>query len=249
MSHRMAGAVFGALLLATGVLLLLEAVGVLIAAGLFWGALFVVAAGVFWYWFAIDRQAWWAAIPGGALAGLGLVMLADEAQVAGEDQWGGALFLAGVGAGFTAVYLRDRHRWWAVIPAGVLLTLAVQAGLAEDGLAEPLQGALFFAGLALTFALVAVLPGGPGRRWWAWIPAAILAVLGVLSALEATELLVVFNYVWPGGLIAAGGVLLWRALGARRGSPAGPNPVAGPSSAPSTRDPARAAEPHTREEL
>ncbi|MEX5298338.1 hypothetical protein RCG67_06125 [Kocuria sp. CPCC 205292] len=249
MSRTMVGAVFGALLLATGVLLLLEALGVLIASGLFWGALFVTAAGVFWYWFAIDRQAWWAAIPGGALAGLGLVMLADEAQVAGEDRWGGVLFLAGIGAGFAAVYLRERDRWWAVIPAGVLLTLAVQAGLTEDGLAEPLQGALFFAGLALTFALVAVLPGGSGRRWWAWIPATVLAVLGVLSALEATDLWAVFNYLWPVGLILAGGVLLWRALGARRGSSAGPNAVAGPSSAPSTRDPAHAAEPHSREEL
>ncbi|MFI7493688.1 hypothetical protein ACH9D2_03055 [Kocuria sp. M4R2S49] len=244
MSRKVVGAVFGALLLVAGVLLLLEAVGVLIAAGSFWRALFVVAAAAFWYLFVTDRQAWWAAIPGGALAGLGLVMLADEADMAGSDQWGGALFLAGIGVGFAAVYLRDGHRWWAVIPAGVLMTLALQAGLTEAGLAEPLQGALFFAGLALTFALVAVLPGGRGR-WWAWIPAAVLAVLAAFSALEATALLAVLNFVWPLALIAAGSVLLWRAVGGRRRSSPSQNPTAGPS----PRESAPAEGPHTREDL
>jgi hypothetical protein len=247
MSRKVVGAVFGALLVVAGVLLLVEAVGVLIAAGVFWGALFIVTAGIFWYLFTTDRQVWWAAIPGGTLAGLGLVMLADEADVAGNEQWGGALFLAGIGAGFTAVYLRENQHWWAVIPAGVLLTLAVQAGLSEAGLDEPLQGALFFAGLALTFALVAVLPGGPGRRGWVWIPAAALAVLAVLSALEATALLVVFNYMWPVALIVAGAVLLWRTVGRRRGPSTGRSPTSDPMPAP--RSPARAAEPHTGEDL
>lgn len=242
MSRKVMGTVFGALLLVAGVLLLLETVGVLIAAGLFWGALFVVAAAAFWYLFVADPQAWWAAIPGGALAGLGLVILADEADVAGNDQWGGALFLGGIGIGFAAVYLRDRLRWWAVIPAGVLLTLAVQAGLTEAGLTAPLQGALFFAGLALTFALVALLPGGPRR--WAWIPAAVLGVLAVLSALGATALLAVFTYVWPLALIVAGGVLLWRAIGRGRGPSTDQDAVPEPP----PQDPARSAEPHSRKE-
>ncbi|WP_298590161.1 hypothetical protein [uncultured Kocuria sp.] len=57
MSRKVMGTVFGALLLVAGVLLLLETVGVLIAAGLFWGALFVVAAAAFWYLFVADPQA------------------------------------------------------------------------------------------------------------------------------------------------------------------------------------------------
>lgn len=216
-SRKAVGAVFGALLLAAGVLLLLEAMGAAVATGLFWGVLFLVAAVVFGYLFATDRQSWWAAIPGGALLGLGLLMLADEAGVPGSDRWGGALFLGAIGFGFAAVYLREHERWWAVIPAGVLLTLALPPGWAESGAGERASGAVFFAGLAVTFALVAVVPGGAGRRRWAWIPAAVLAVLAVLVALEATALLTAFNYLWPLALIVAGGFLLWRAVGRRRG--------------------------------
>ncbi|GEO97445.1 hypothetical protein [Kocuria turfanensis] len=129
--------------------------------------------------------------------------------------WGGSLFLGSIRLGFAAVYLRDHERWWAIIPAGVMLTLAVPAvGGASDAGARA-SGALFFAGLALTFVLVAVLPGGPGRRRWAWIPAGALAVLAVLVALDATALLSVLNYLWPLALIAGGGLLLWRALGRR----------------------------------
>lgn len=118
------------------------------------------------------------------------------------------------------MYLRDHRRWWAIIPAGVMLTLALPAvGASEAGARA--SGALFFAGLALTFVLVPILPGGPGRRRWAWIPAGALAVLTVLVALEATALLSVFNYLWPLALIAGGGFLLRRALG--RGRP--PEPV------------------------
>lgn len=155
------------------------------------------------------------AIPGGALLGPGLSVVASEAGLPGAETWGGSLFLGALGIGFAAVYLRDHGRWWAIIPTGVMLTLALPAvgGATEAG--ARVSGALFFVGLAVTFVLVAVLPGGPGRRRWAWIPAAALAVLAVLVALEATALLSVFDYLWPLALIAGGGFLLWRALGRR----------------------------------
>lgn len=219
-TRRTVVALFGALLLAAGALLLLQAVGAPVATGLFWGMLFLATSAVFWYLFATDRQSWWAAIPGGALLGLGLSGLADEAGLPGAETWGGSLFLGALGIGFAAVYLRDHGQWWAVIPAGVMLTLALPAVGASQAGARA-SGALFFAGLALTFVLVAILPGGPGRRRWAWIPAGALAVLAVLVALEATALLSVFDYLWPLALIAGGGFLLWRALG--RGRP--PEPV------------------------
>ena len=214
-TQRAVGALFGALLLLAGVLLLLQAVGAPVATGLFWGVLFLAASAVFWYLFASDRQSWWAAIPGGALLGLGLSALADETGLPGAETWGGSLFLGALGIGFAAVYLRDHGRWWAIIPAGVMLTLALPAvgGASEAGARA--SGSLFFVGFAVTFVLVAVLPGGPGRRRWAWIPAAALAVLAVLVALEATALLSVFDYLWPLALIAGGGFLLWRALGRR----------------------------------
>lgn len=215
-TQRTVVALLGALLLVAGTLLLLQALGASVATGLFWGVLFLAGAAVFWYLFTKDQEHWWAAIPGGALLGLGLSALADEAGLRGAGTWGGSLFLGSLGIGFAAVYLRDHGRWWAIIPAGVMLTVALPAvgGASEAGARA--SGALFFVGLAVTFVLVAVLPGGPGRRRWAWTPAGALAVLAVLVALEATALLSVFNYLWPLVLIAGGGVLLWRALGRRR---------------------------------
>lgn len=208
--------VLGALLLAAGVLLLLEATGLLGVVGVLWGLLFVAGAAAFWSLFATDASTWWAAIPGGTLLGLGALVLIDEAGVPSSEQWGGAVFLCGGGAGFAAVYLSDHRRWWAIVPAGGLITVALHAVVTAALRGDSAAAAVFFAGLAVTSALVAVLPTGPDRNRWAWIPAAALAVLAVLIALEATVLLSAVASVWPLALIAAGGVLIRRALRRRR---------------------------------
>ncbi|GEO97444.1 hypothetical protein [Kocuria turfanensis] len=57
-TRRTVVALFGALLLAAGALLLLQAVGAPVATGLFWSVLFLAASAVFWYLFATDRQSW-----------------------------------------------------------------------------------------------------------------------------------------------------------------------------------------------
>jgi len=44
---------------------------------------------------------------------------------------------------------------------------------------------------------------------WAWIPALVLAVLGVLVLALTSP---TFNYVWPAALILAGGYLVVRAF-------------------------------------
>ncbi|MBP2018057.1 hypothetical protein J2Z79_001456 [Symbiobacterium terraclitae] len=54
---------------------------------------------------------------------------------------------------FAQVFLGNRDQWWAIIPSGVLLTLASIAFI--DGLLPRLDtGWLFFLGLAITFGLV-----------------------------------------------------------------------------------------------
>ncbi|WP_444698996.1 hypothetical protein [Kocuria turfanensis] len=231
MPRRTATIVLGALLLAAGVLLLLEATGLMEAVGVLWGLLFLAAGAAFGVLYATDPSKWWAAIPAGALLGLGVLVLFDEIGVPGSQQWGGALFLGGGGAGFAAVYLRDHRRWWALIPAGVLITLALQALLTAAAQEEQAGGVLFFVGLAVTFALVAVLPTGAARNRWAWIPAAALAVLAALIALEATALLSAVSYLWPLALIAAGGYLIVQALRRRHDAPGhGPAPGSGSTS-------------------
>ncbi len=68
-------------------------------------------------------------------------------------------------------------------------------------------GGVFFLGLGLTFALVALLPSAAGRMTWAWIPAGILAVMGLLLMATSGNLI---DYLWPLIIIAAGGFLIIR---------------------------------------
>ena len=54
---------------------------------------------------------------------------------------------------FAQVFIRNRAQWWAIIPAGVLLTLA-GISLIESLVPWVHSGWLFFFGLAVTFGLV-----------------------------------------------------------------------------------------------
>ena len=70
-------------------------------------------------------------------------------------------------------------------------------------------GGVFFLGLGLTFAVVALLPTSAGRMAWAWIPAGVLALMGLLLMAAAGNLI---GYLWPLVIILAGGFLILRTL-------------------------------------
>lgn len=193
----------GALLVAFGVLFLLQNFGLF---GGMENLVFLVLFGAgglaFLYVFATNQQQWWAVIPGFVLLGLGvLIGLGDKLGA-----WGGALFLGSIGLAFWVIYFVRRDFWWAVIPGGVLTTLAVVAALGES-LPGMATGGIFFLGLALTFALVYLLPVEGGRQRWAAIPALVLGIFGLLLTLSLGGII---NYVWAIGLIAAGVYLLTR---------------------------------------
>ncbi|MGQ9494415.1 MAG: hypothetical protein ACUVR2_11765, partial [Anaerolineae bacterium] len=76
--------------------------------------------------FAMNRRKnWWALIPGGVMAFMGLVMALG--QWLGEE-WIPTLILFGIAAVFVVVFVVDRHNWWALIPAGVLLVVGIAVG-------------------------------------------------------------------------------------------------------------------------
>jgi uncharacterized membrane protein len=73
-------------------------------------------------------------------------------------------------------------------------------------------GGIFFFGLGLTFALLALLPTPEGRLTWSIIPAIVFLIVGTFITAAATELI---NYVWPVLLILGGLYLLYRTFGSR----------------------------------
>jgi len=105
-----------------------------------------------------------------------------------------------------------RDFWWAVIPGGTLVTLAVVAALGEVIPGEAVGG-IFFLGLAATFGLVYLLPTPQGRMKWAWVPALVLGIMGLLLIVTLGGWI---NILWPIALILVGGYVLYRAFVARR---------------------------------
>lgn len=209
--NRTGAFAIGALLVALGVLFLLQNFGVFAnIANLIWLVLFAAGGLVFLYVFATNQQQWWAVIPGFVL--LGLAVLIGFGDRLGA--WGPALFLGSIGLAFWVIFVVRREYWWALIPAGTLSTLAVVAALADQLPGEAVGGVLFL-GLAATFGLVYILTGPASQQRWALIPAAILAVLGVLLTLSLGGLI---NYIWALALIGVGVYLLSRTgvFGARR---------------------------------
>ena len=201
---------WGSLLILGGVLFLLQNLGIFEIGSLFWGLLFGLAGVFFLSLYFQNRANWWSIIPSFTLFGIGLVIILDQLAPQLGDTIGGSLFLAAIGLSFLFVYLTERQNWWAIIPMGVLLTLAVVSGL--DQFSNMDAGGIFFLGLGGTFALVALLPKSMDTRW-AWIPAVILIVLGIFIYAAAEALL---NYLWPTALILVGLYMIFRSMRFRR---------------------------------
>jgi hypothetical protein len=218
--NRNSALIWGAILLGAGLLTFLSNLGIF--AGVFpfvWALVFAAGGLAFLYVFLRSTYGnWWAAIPAFTLLGLAGTVTIGEYAPMQMRSLGGAVFLGGIGLGFLAIYFVRRDFWWALIPAGTMVSLAATAAVSESGLAanDDLSGGVFMLGLGLTFLVVALAPGRDGRgRWWAFIPAAVLLLIGVLLFFSATQALAYMGYIWGAALVVAGGALLYKALGQR----------------------------------
>jgi hypothetical protein len=202
---------WGSLLILAGLMFLLQNLGVFRFGDLFWSVLFILGGGAFLAGFLQDRAQWWAIIPGLTLLGIGVLIGLTVLAPGFMAIIGGSIVLGSIGMAFLIIFLLDREKWWALIPAGTMLTLAVVAAISQ-AVPGMETGGVFFLGLGLTFAVVALLPTSAGRMSWAWIPAGILALMGLLLMAAAGNLI---GYLWPLVIIAAGGFLILRTLTGR----------------------------------
>ena len=192
---------WGVILIVGGILFLIEAITDIQLGGLFWAAVFGMVAFAFLGVYLGNRTHWWALIPGIIFADLALVSLVNVLFPSLDDTLGGALFLGGLGLTFWLIYIVNRSQWWAMIPGGVLVTLAVVAGASSFTSSDEEMAGVFFLGLGITSALVGALPSGGVDMRWAYIPAAVLFLIGVGISIATVS---VMNYVWPVALILVG---------------------------------------------
>jgi len=194
---------WGLLLITLGALFLSQNFGLLPELDFIWPFVFGAVGIGFLVVFALNREQWWALIPGFVLLGLAALTGIELLRLDVPDDWGGAFFLGMIGLAFWAVYLVRRDNWWAIIPGGVLLTLAAAAFLSNRS--ENETGGVFFLGLALTFGALFLLT----RMRWALFPAGALAVLAVVIFVGFGAMI---DYLWPVALIAAGLFLITRVV-------------------------------------
>ena len=197
--------VWGLTLLVLGGLLLAQNLNLLRAPVPYWAVVF----GGLWLLFLLttlfNRSLWGLLIPGFILIGLAVVIFLTEGNVASGNV-AGAVFLASVALPFWIIALVRRANWWAIIPAGAVSVLAAMPLLAESRLSGQIVGGVFFLGLGVTFALVRLATAGQPGMGWAWWPAVILGVFGLIVLASGDARL------WPWVLIVGGVLLLLRSI-------------------------------------
>jgi hypothetical protein len=198
----------GSLLVVGGIVFLLENMNIVSLGDIFWGIVLTIVGIGFVVFYFRNKPHWWALIPGFILITLGSQLFVEFASPGFGETYGDIYTLAGFAVSFFAVYVAAPYNWWAIIPGGVLLSLA-GINLLEVYVSEGLVnvGGGFFLGLGFTFLLVYVLPSPNSKNTWAIFPALALLLLGVLVLISSEE---VINYIWPMVLIALGLVLIVR---------------------------------------
>ncbi len=151
-----------------------------------------------------DRAQWWALIPAYVMIAVAAMLLLSETALL-RDAFQATFVLTAIALPFLVVYLRDRTKWWALIPAYVLLSIGVMILLEELGvLSDFLVPAYVMFVIAIPFFVVYIR--NP-KHWWPLIPGGIMAAIG-LSFLMVEA----FQYVFPALVILVGFWILIRSF-------------------------------------
>ncbi len=192
-----------------GVMLFLAIVTLLAESSGEWvGSLFLFMVALsFFIVYLNNRARTWALLGAYIIAILGI---APPMASAGEGgAYYGAVFLLAVALPFLYVYLRASDKWWAMIPACVLIALSVItaaaiAGWISDATSGGYAGAVLMGGLATAFAVIWLRHA----KAWAKVVTISLAGLALASALFAAQ----SEIIWPVAIMLIGAYLLFSSM-------------------------------------
>lgn len=162
MAERRAVTLLGAALVAVGVLVALGRVGGASALPAFLRVLILFGiGGVVWLASAGRWRTWQRLL---AFAAVGAVAIPTAGRFAGTAALGYPALA------FTLVFLARPRAWWALLPAGVLASVALVT-TAEELVPRWDPAPLLFLGFAATFTILYLLPRDRGGKRWAVYPA------------------------------------------------------------------------------
>ena len=126
------------------------------------------------------RQWWWL-FPTGVFGGLAITIALASANI--DNAAIASPLFFGLILPFAAAYLMDRARnWWALIPGGVMIFLALTTLLVDSTVGDEWVGALFLFLIAASFLVVYL---SNRARLWALLVAYITAMLGIAPWMSA----------------------------------------------------------------
>jgi hypothetical protein len=208
------GLVWSAVLILVGVLLLVNQFTELSA--WVWVALLAVAGLGAFGLYLTDRSDWGMLLASYVLWAIAVLVALAISEVLHDEAVAFYVLLV-IALPFFAVYWRDRTLWWALIPAYVLLAIAVMIGLIGLGVLDDLLvPAYVLLAIALPFFVIYVRDR---RYWWPLIPGGILAVMGFAFLVAGAA------YIGALVLVLIGLGLLVRAFVRREPAPGGPAPT------------------------
>jgi len=168
------------------------------------GFLFILALAFFLVY--VSRRALWAAIVAYVLFVLSFMPVMALTSL---PELSGVIMLFAIGLPFLFVYFRSPERWWAIIPAGILLTMGIVTavvllpGIPAEDFSNRIANPIIFAGAAATFAVVWLRH----QKRWGMILTVLMALLAITSLF-----LNKMQFAWPALIILLGGYMLYAAL-------------------------------------
>jgi hypothetical protein len=116
-----------------------------------WVATFVlgsIALPFLYVYFSTGQTQWWALIPAYTLLSVGIMVPMLETGIL-SDELVPAYVFSVIALPFCVVYLRNRENWWALIPAGIMIIMALAFLMAADTAGFVIPVALMIIGVVV----------------------------------------------------------------------------------------------------